>query len=72
MDAQDTQENNQRETRGRPGKLISLTLDLPMAEFQSAHVLLGRRIKQEGRYMTLERIVIDAIQHYAKTFGSQE
>jgi len=66
MDAQETAENNPKETRGRPGKTIRLTLELSLADAHAAHVLAGKRMKQLGEYVSLERIISEAVQAYSK------
>lgn len=66
MDAQETTENNAKETRGRPGKTIRLTLELSQADAQAAHSLAGKKMRQLGEYVSLDRIISEAIQAYSK------
>lgn len=72
MESVETQEIPSKETRGRPGRLVRLTVDLPMADAQAALNLAGKRMKQLGEFVALDRIISEAIQSLAKSFGSQD
>jgi hypothetical protein len=72
METSEVQETPQKETRGRPGKVVRLTVELPMADAQTAHVLAGKRMKQLGEYVSLDRIISEAIQSFGKSLSAQE
>lgn len=71
MDTQETQEITHKETRGRPGKVVRLSVELPMADAQAALGLTGRRMRQLGEYVSLDRVFSEAIQAYAKALNSE-
>ena len=72
MDTPEMGENTHKESRGRPGKVVRLTVELPMADAQTAHVLAGKRMKQMGEYVSLDRIISEAIQNFGKSLSAQE
>lgn len=69
MDSIEGSESQQKETRGRPVKTVRLTLDLPMSDAQTANTLAGKRMRQTGEFVALDRIISEAIQAYAKSFS---
>ena len=71
MDAQQTQEIPHKEQRGRPGKTVHLSVELPMADAQEALSLTGRRMRQLGEFVSLDRVLSEAIQAYAKALKSE-
>ncbi|HVA67212.1 MAG TPA: hypothetical protein VNK24_09870 [Elusimicrobiota bacterium] len=71
MDAQEATENNSKETRGRPGKTIRLVIDLPAADAHAAHSMAGKRMRHLGEYVSLERIVSEAVEAYCKPQGAE-
>lgn len=71
MENPEGMENQHKETRGRPAKTIRLSVDLPMTDAQSAHALAGKRMRQSGEYVSLDRVISEAIQAYAKTLSAE-
>lgn len=71
METQETQETTHKETRGRPGKVVRLSVELPMADAQEALNLTGRRMRQLGEFVSLDRVLSEAIQAYAKSLKSE-
>jgi len=72
METLETPEIPQKETRGRPGKMVRLAVELPMADAQAALFLAGKRMKQLGEYVSLDRIISEAIQSFGKSLSAQE
>ena len=71
MESLETQEIPHKETRGRPVKVVRLTVELPMADAQEALNLTGRRMRQLGEFVSLDRVLSEAIQAYAKSLKSE-
>lgn len=71
METVETQEITHKETRGRPGKVVRLSVELPMADAQEALNLTGRRMRQLGEFVSLDRVLSEAIQAYAKSLKSE-
>ncbi len=71
MDTQETQEIPHKEQRGRPGKVVRLSVELPMADAQEALNLTGRRMRHLGEFVSLDWVLSEAIQAYAKSLKSE-
>lgn len=71
MESAEGVETSQKETRGRPVKTVRLTLDLPMSDAQTANTLAGKRMRQTGEFVAVERIISEAIQAYSKSFNTE-
>lgn len=42
-----------------------------MTDAQNAHALAGKRMRQSGEYVSLDRVISEAIQAYAKTLSAE-
>ena len=71
METSEGPEISHKETRGRPGKVVRLSVELAMADAQSAHALAGKRMRQTGEYVSLDRVFSEAIQAYAKSQNTE-
>lgn len=72
MESTETQEAPVKETRGRPPMSVELTIKIPSSACQAVNSLMGKRMRQAGRFFTPDEVIIEAVQHYAKTFTAQE
>ena len=71
METPEASEIPHKDGRGRPGKFIRLNVELPMGDAQAAHGLAGKRMRQLGEYVSLDRIISEAIQAYAKSQSTE-
>jgi len=71
MESAEGSEIQQKETRGRPGKTVRLSVELAMSDAQSANTLAGKRMRQAGEYVSFDRILSEAIQCYVKHFSTE-
>lgn len=57
---------------GRPAKAVAITVNLPVADHETLAKAGIKRMRQTGEDVSRDRLISEAIQHYAKSFSAAE
>ena len=57
---------------GRPPKTVAITVYLPVADHDNLAKAGMKRMRQTGEHVTPDRLISEAIQHYAKSLSAAE
>ena len=72
MEGVETPESGTQSRGGRPPKTVAITVNLPVADHETLAKASIRKMRQTGEDVPRDRLISEAIQHYAKSLSAAE
>ena len=72
MDGAETMETGVTARGGRPPKMVAIMVYLPVADHDNLAKAGMKRMRQTGEDVPRDRLISEAIQHYAKSLSAAE
>ena len=72
MDGVETPETGVAVRGGRPAKSVAITVNLPVSDHETLAKAGIKRMRQTGEDVSRDRLISEAIQHYAKGLSAAE